>query len=262
MQFLVDGKKVFAATGGGSGHGDLPTVIFLHGSGMDRTVWSLQTRWFAHHGRAVLAVDLPGHGASEGPPLPSIEALAKWVIGLMDAAKLEKAALVGHSLGALVALAAAAVAPTRIWALALLGAAARMPVHPDLLQAARDQDHKAIDLVAAWGFGRRAHFGGGQAPGLWMMGSGIRLLERAAAGVLANDLAACDAYHDALDAARKLRCPTRLICGAIDRMTGVSGGRELAAAIDGAQLVTIANAGHMMMVEQPDQTLAALREIV
>jgi len=262
VEFSVDGKRVFAATGGRPPKPEMPTVIFVHGAGMDHTVWMLQTRFFAHHGRNVLAIDLPGHGRSEGPALTSIGEMAEWLLRFLDAAGLDKAAVVGHSMGALVSLEAAARAPLRIWALGLLGAAARMPVHPDLLEAARAGEHSAIDLVASWGFGRRAHFGGARAPGQWMMGAGIRLLERAENGLLGVDLGACDAYQTAAEAAGKVTCPVLIVAGAIDRMTSVKGARELAQKFASARVVVIPGAGHMMMVEQPDRTLDALAEIV
>ena len=72
MQLTVDGHKVYAATGGRSFEPAKPAVIFLHGAGCDHTVWQLPARWFAWHGSSVLAVDLPGHGRSEGPPLGRI----------------------------------------------------------------------------------------------------------------------------------------------------------------------------------------------
>lgn len=262
MEFAVDGRKVFAATGGKAFKPGLPSVIFIHGAGMDHTVWTLQTRFFAHHGRNVLALDLPGHGRSEGPALTSITALAEWVIGVIDALKLEKAALVGHSMGALTALEAASRAPGRVWALALLGVASRMPVHPDLLKAADSGEHSAVDLIASWGYGRRAHLGGAQAPGTWMLGGGIRLLERGADRVLGVDLAACNAYLRAADAAKKVACPVLLVVGEIDRMTSPAGARDLAKNFPDQRTIMVANAGHLMMVEQPDRTLDALAEAV
>jgi len=262
MKITVDGVPAFAATGGRVPREADPTVVFIHGAGMDHTVWTLQTRFFAHHGRNVLALDLPGHGRSEGDPCSTIEAHAAWLLRALDAAKLDRAALVGHSMGALIALAAAAAAPTRVWALALLGAASEMPVHPDLLRDAREGRHNAIDLVASWGFGRRAHLGGAKAPGLWLLGQGVRLLERDAKRVLAVDLATCAAYRGAKDAAAGVRCPTMIIAGALDRMTPPRGAVELAGLIDGARVVQLAGCGHMMMVEQPDLTLDALTEVV
>ncbi len=262
MDLVVDGRRVFAATGGKPFKPELPTVIFIHGAGMDHTVWTLQTRFFAHHGRNVLALDLPGHGRSEGPTLGSVGALADWVIRVADAMKLERAALVGHSMGALTALEAASRAPARVWALALLGAALRMPVHPDLLKSARSGAHEAIDLIASWGYGRRAHLGGAQAPGAWMLGGGIRLLERGANGVLGSDLEACNAYLGAVDAAGKVTCPVVLVVGEIDRMTAPAGARELAKHFQDARVIVVPGAGHLMMVEQPDRTLDALAEAV
>lgn len=262
MIITVDGIPAFAATGGRAPHETDPTVVFIHGAGMDHTVWTLQTRFFAYHGRNVLALDLPGHGRSGGEPLGTIEAHAEWLVRALDAAELDRAALVGHSMGALVALAAAAAAPGRIWSLALLGAAPEMPVHPDLLRDAREGRHNAVDLVASWGFGRRAHLGGARAPGLWLLGQGVRLLERDAMRALAVDLAACAGYRGTKDAAAKVRCPTMIIAGALDRMTPPRGAVELAGLIEGARVAEIAACGHMMMVEQPDATLDALAEVV
>ncbi|MGQ0664010.1 MAG: alpha/beta fold hydrolase [Pseudomonadota bacterium] len=262
MDLRVDGRVVFAATGGKPLNPGSPAVVFLHGAGMDHTVWTLQTRFFAHHGRSVLAVDLPGHGRSAGPPLASIGDLADWLCRVLDAAGLPRAALVGHSMGSLIALEAAARAPARVWAVALLGAAESMPVHPDLLAAAAANDHLAIDLVASWGFGRRAHLGGCRAPGLWMLGSGMRLLERNPGPALAADLEACHAYHGALEAASRVRCPALLLLGEIDRMTPPENAAELGRRIDDARTVVLARCGHMMMVERPDDTLEALLETI
>jgi pimeloyl-ACP methyl ester carboxylesterase len=262
VELAVDGRRVFAAGGGKAFKPELPTVIFIHGAGMDHTVWTLQTRFFAHHGRNVLALDLPGHGRSEGPALASVGALADWVIRAMDALKLEKGALVGHSMGALIALETASRAPSRVWALALLGVAKRMPVHPDLLKAAQAGEHAAIDLITSWGYGRRAHLGGAQAPGTWMLGGGSRLLERGTDRVLGTDLAACSAYLDAEHAAGKVTCPVLVIAGESDRMTAPASARELASKFQDGRVVTLSGAGHLMMIEQPDRTLDALAEAV
>jgi len=258
----VAGRSVFATTGGRPFAADRSAVVLLHGAGMDRTVWALQTRYFAHHGRSVLALDLPGHGGSAGEALGSIDDLADWLIEALGAVGALDVALAGHSMGALVALAAAARMGAGLRALALLGAAPRMPVHPDLLAAAKANDHLAVDLVTAWGLGPAGHLGGNRAPGLWLMGGAERLLERAAPGVLYADLAACDAYAGALAAAAGVACPCRVIVGSEDRMTPAGAGRKLAVAIPGAEVVEIAGAGHMMMLERPDRTLDAMKGVL
>ena len=262
MELTVDGRSVFAATGGRDFDPALPAVVFVHGAGMDRTVWALQTRFFAYHGRGVLAVDLPGHGRSEGPALAAIAEIADWLTRLMDAAGLAQAALAGHSMGALAALDCAARHPDRVRALALLGAAPRMPVHPDLLAAAEADDHLAFELVTDWAHGDSGHLGGARAPGLWLMGGGERLLERAAPGVLYRGLAACNAYEDAPARAAAVTCPTLLVLGSDDRMTPARAGRKLAEAIPGARVELVADSGHMLMTEKPDQTLDALKTIL
>jgi pimeloyl-ACP methyl ester carboxylesterase len=262
MKLTVDGNEVFAATGGRPFNSVQHSIVFVHGAGMDRTVWALQTRYFAHHGYNVLALDLPGHGRSAGKPLSTIEDMAAWLGRFMDAAGLGEAALAGHSMGALVALAATANLQGRVRALALLGAAPKMAVHPDLLTAAKENRHLAVELVTSWGHGRTGHLGGNRAPGLWLMGGAERVLERSPPGVLHNDLAACDAYTGAMDAAAKISCPCRIVAGDGDLMTPAKAGAKLAAAIAGAEMTLIAGCGHMMMLEKSDETLDALRIVL
>src|SRR4051812_15940567 len=167
MKLSVNGQEAFAATGGRDFDKSLPVVVFLHGAGFDQSTWALHSRWFAHHGHAVLAPDLPGHGRSAGPALRSIAEMADWTIALLSAAGVEKAHLVGHSMGSLIALDAAARHPQRVSALSLIGTAAAMTVGPDLLKAAEANEQAAIDMVSIWGLGFQAELGGSQAPGLW-----------------------------------------------------------------------------------------------
>ncbi|WP_431854848.1 alpha/beta fold hydrolase [Azospirillum sp.] len=258
MDLTVNGAPVFAHTGGRPFDPDLPSVVLIHGAGMDHTVWSLQSRYLAHHGRSVLAVDLPGHGRSGGAPLGTIAAMADWVMALLDAAGAANAVLVGHSMGALVALDAAARHPDRMSGLALLGVAERMPVHPDLLKAAADNDPLAIDLVTGWGFGPRGHVGGNPAPGLALLPAGRRLMGRQAPGVLGIDLAACNAYAQGAEAAARVACPALFLLGALDRMTPAKAGKALAALVRGGTATVLPNIGHMVMVEAPDATTDAL----
>ena len=259
MELSLDGVRIFSGTGGRPFDPNQPAIVFLHGAGMDHTVWALQTRYFAHRGYSVLAVDLPGHGRSEGEALSSIEEWADWTAKLIEAAGLEQAALVGHSMGSLIAMATAARHPGRVRALALLGVAPLMPVHPDLLDAAKANDRKAAELISSWGYGPAGHTGGARLPGLYLLWGGERLLERAHPGSLYADLAACNAFTGAESMAPAVSCPATLVLGSGDRMTPLRGGRKLAAMIPGAEVVEIAGSGHMMMLEKPDETLEALK---
>lgn len=259
MQLKVNGHDVFAGTGGKPFDPAQPVLVLLHGAGMDHTAWALQDRYFAHHGYSVLAPDLPGHGRSTSAPLKSIAELADWTAALITAAGAAKAKLVGHSMGSLIALETAARHPDKVTGLALIATSAKMAVGPDLLKAAESNDHDAIDMVSIWGLGQRAELGGCLAPGLWMHGGAQRLLEQSRPGVLYADLAACNAYEGALEAAAKVTVPTSVIVGERDMMTPAKAGRTLAAAIAGARTVLLEGAGHMMMSERPDEVLAAMR---
>src|SRR5579871_2417721 len=205
MNLTVNGKDVFVATGGRDFDNSLPAVVLIHGAGFDHSAWALHSRWFAHHGFSVLVPDLPGHGRSPGPALKTIAEMADWTAALLDAAGSAKAHLIGHSMGSLIALEAAARHPARVSALSLIGTAATMTVGPDLLKAAEAGDHAAIDMVSIWGLGFRAELGGSLAPGLWMHGGAQSTLGHCAPGVLFSDLVACNAYADSLASAAKVK---------------------------------------------------------
>jgi len=260
MKLSVNGVETFIATGGRDFDSSQPAVVFLHGAGMDRSAWSLHTRWFAHHGLAVLAPDFPGHGLSRGAALTTIADLADWTAALIAAAGVSQARLIGHSMGSLVALETSARHPDKVSGLALIGTSSAMAVGPDLLTAAEANDRAAIDMVSIWGLGYQAGLGGSLAPGLWMHGGAQRVLEASRPGVLFADLAACNAYQNALAAAAQVKVPTSLILGERDMMTPAKAGKTLAAAIPHARTIVMPGAGHMMMAERPDQLLAALQD--
>jgi pimeloyl-ACP methyl ester carboxylesterase len=261
MKLSVDGQAVFATTGGTHFDPAKPAVIFLHGAGFDRTVWRLQTRWFAHHGRSVLAVDFPSHGWSEGTPLSSVAAMADWTAKLIDAAGLKSAALVGHSMGALVALDCAARHGDKVRALGLCGVASEMPVHPEMLESAKANTLKVQELMTFWGLGNALHKGGMVSPGLWLRRESLAVLAGNAPGVIHTDLAACNAYKHAPARAAAVTCPTVLVLGDGDLMTPTAKAKALSAAIAGSKTV-IPNSGHFMMIERPDEALDALKSYV
>ena len=258
MDLKVDGRKVHAATGGRPFESGKPAVVFLHGAGCDHTVWQLPARWFAWHGHAALAVDLPGHGRSEGPRLASIGDMGRWVGALLDAAGVRQAALVGHSMGAAAALEAAVLMPERVTRMGLVGTAAAIPVHRDLLAAAKEEPDRAYQMMTAWAHGTAAKLGGHPVPGLWMTGGTLALFARNQPGVLYADLEACNAWKSGPEAARKVRCPALVIIAANDIMTPAKAGQELARLVADSRSITVQNCGHMLPAEAPDAVLDAL----
>lgn len=262
MRLTVDGARVSATTGGRRPEPGRPLILFLHGAALDKTVWQLQTRYFAHHGFSVMAVDLPGHGGSGGSPASSIEDYADWVAALIEATGYGRAHLVGHSMGGLIALETAARHPAVATTLTMAGGAAAIPVHPALLAAAEAGEYVAYELMASWGHGRRSHLGGHQTPGLWMMGSTIRLWERSRPGALAADLIACNNYAGGAEAAAGVRCPSLLISGSLDVMTPRKAAGPLRRHLEDLREVIIEGAGHLMIIEQPDPVIDAIAALV
>ena len=259
MLLTVDGAGVYAYTGARALDAALPTVVFVHGAAHDHSVWALQSRYFAHHGSNVLAVNLPAHGRSGGAPLVSIEAIADWIPRVLDAANVDRAAVVGHSMGSLATLACAARHRERVSKIALVGPAVPMPVSDALLAAAQEDDHVAFEWINSWSYSAGKQLGGNQVPGMWMTGSALRLLERTRPGILHADLLACHGYSTGLDAAAEVHCPTLVILGARDSMAPNRNARALIEALPDKQVVTLADTGHALMAEQPDAVLDALR---
>lgn len=262
MELHVAGNTVFAYSGGKAFDASRPAIVFVHGAANDHSVWALQSRWFGRHNYAVLAIDLPGHGRSGGEPLAGIGELADWIIALLDAAGLQKATLVGHSMGSLACLEAAARHPTRVAALALVGCAVPMAVSDALLTAARDTPDAAYRMINQWSHAPDSLLGRHPVPGMWMPGASLVLMGRSRPGVLHRDLLNCNAYQGGMEVAAQVRCPTLLLLGNRDLMTPLKVGKELAKAITGSRITVIDGAGHAMMSEAPDAVLDALRGLV
>jgi pimeloyl-ACP methyl ester carboxylesterase len=257
--------RAYAYTGGRAFDAALPAIVFIHGAQHDHSVWVGQSRWFAEHGHGVLAVDLPGHGRTAGPALDSVEAMADWLLALLDAAGVQSALLAGHSMGSLIALEAAARAPGRVRALALLGTAWPMKVSDALLAAARDDEARAIDMVNVWSHGSLLGQGAATpAPGFSASGVNRRLMQRMAArnphGLLVTDFKACNAYARGVEAALGVRCPTLFVLGRRDAMTPPRAAQALIEALKHAEAAHVVHvdAGHAMMAEQPVAVLEAL----
>ncbi|HXN16382.1 MAG TPA: alpha/beta hydrolase [Usitatibacter sp.] len=258
MQFIVQGYPAYAYTGARPFDPALPAIVFVHGTALDHSVWQWQSRYLAHHGYSVLAPDLPGHGRSPGAARTTIEAMADWVAALIESACLARAAVVGHSMGSLVALDTALRYEKRVHKVALLGSAVPMPVNEAFLAAARDDSPAAFDMGSVWGHARLALLRQSAVPGVSLVAASRQLNARASPGVQYADLLACHTYAPTSAALQALRVPALVVAGRRDQMTPLKSGQALAAQIPGAQLVLL-DAGHSMMNETPHTTLAALR---
>jgi pimeloyl-ACP methyl ester carboxylesterase len=258
MEVRVGGKSAFIATGGRPFDPAKPALVMVHGAGMDHTVWSMQARFFAHHGFSVMNLDLPGHGRSDGPAPATIPDYTDWLAEAIGAAGARDVHLIGHSMGSLISMSLAGRDGVGVRKLALLGTLPHIQVIDSLLDAAMNNDHSAYESIVGWGVGRRAQMGGHRAPGSWIAGTSLRLLEAGRPGVLANDLGACHRWEDGLETASRITCPTLLLLGADDRMTPARGARPLGEVIADCRTTVLASAGHMMMAEQPDETLDVL----
>jgi pimeloyl-ACP methyl ester carboxylesterase len=257
LNFSIDNKAVFAYTAAHELDARKPTLVFVHGAGLDHSTFGLQSRYFGYHGRNVLALDLPGHGRSEGPPLPSIGAMADWVSKVVHQLSLSRFIVAGHSMGALVALECADRQPDQVERIACIGVAYPMKVSESFLDAARRNDHAAYDMETIWGHAAQAPLSGNPNPGMWMYGDMLARLRRLAPGVLYNDLKACNEYVSDFAG---VRCPVLLVLGRRDVMTPPRGAQPLQDMLKNATTRYVDLSGHSLMAEAPDATLDALVE--
>ncbi|WP_370152425.1 alpha/beta fold hydrolase [Ferrovibrio sp.] len=262
MWLEVEGRKVFAATGGREFDAGQPVVVFIHGNACDHTVWALQTRWFAYHGYSVLALDLPGNGRSEGPMPDSVEAFADWMPKLLDAAGVKQAVLVGHSMGALIALETAARHPDRVSRISLLGFAFPMAVNPELQALADSGAYTVVELMNDWMIAKSNQIGGNRVPGQYLLAGAIRLVDRAPRTALALGFRACNAYQGGKAAVAAAACPAQIIAGERDIMTPLRAARGWAQEFRQGRIDVLPGCGHLMMGERPDETLDALKDFI
>jgi pimeloyl-ACP methyl ester carboxylesterase len=262
MYFTVNNASTYCYTGGKSYDAAKPTAIFIHGVLNDHSVWILQTRYLANHGWNVLAVDLPGHCRSAGDPPATVEAAADFVLALMDAAGLEKAAVIGHSFGSLIALEAAARAPQRISQLILVGIAFPVKVSPALIDASLNAPMKALEMVNIFSRSTLAPPPSAMGPGTWVYGASMALGRRVlASNTKANvfhiGFKACDAYTGGDEAIVKVTCPVLFVLGEIDQMTPPKAAQGLIAKARNAKVVYLPG-GHHQMTETPEAMLEAV----
>lgn len=270
MYFTVNHAPTYCYTGGKPFDAAKPTVVFIHGVLNDHSVWILQTRYLAHHGYNVLAVDLPGHCRSQGEAPASVEEAANFVAALLDAAGVQQAALVGHSWGSLIALEAAARLKKRVTHLVLVGTAAPMRVSPALLEASVSNPEQAIKMVNVFSRSTLAPVPSALGPGTWVYGAGLALGRRVLASntkvnIFERGFKACDSYNNAEIAITQVTCPVLYLLGAQDQMTPPKAAQGLIAAAQTSskQVKTVfVAAGHNQMTEAPDETLFAIRDFL
>jgi pimeloyl-ACP methyl ester carboxylesterase len=259
--------EAYAYTGGKPFDAAKPTLVFIHGVLNDHSVWILQTRYLAHHGFNVLAVDLPGHGRSGGDAPTSVEEAAEFIEALLDAAGVKQAGLIGHSWGSLIALETASRLKDRITHLALVGTAFPMKVSPALIEASLNDPMKALQMVNVFSRATLSAPPSALGPGTWVYGASMALGRRVlatntAVNIFHRGFVACDSYTNGLEAMAGITCPVLFVLGESDQMTPPRAAKSL---IDQAQVtgktfnVVKVPMGHHQMSESPEETLHALK---
>lgn len=237
--------RVFYAT---RGDGDL-TLMCLHGAGGNYKHWAYLLNGIEGPYRVVIP-DLPGHGRSAPPGRTSIDAYVEFIWMFMDTLAVEKAILIGHSMGGAIALSAALEQPDRVGGLVLIGSSARLRVLPTLISGFDEDPTTTIAQLVELIYAKHA------SPKLRIAAAAE--YERCNPQIFRDDFAACDGF-DLRPRLAEIHQPTLVISGTEDRMVPPKLSAELHAGLPHARLLSIPNAGHMPMIEQPAEIIMAIQ---
>ena len=230
-----------------------PPVILIHGAGGTHLSWPPQIRRL--HNQRIFAVDLPGHGKSEGVGHQTIDDYAEHILEFMKAIRLNAAVLVGHSMGSAIALTVALRSSKHVSALGLVGSGSKLRVSPVILQNTSDPSTfmDAVHMVNDFSYSENAN--------VRLKEQGEQKLSETRPTVLYGDFLACDAFN-VTDQLSKISAPTLIVCGINDKMTPPKYSELLRDNIPNTRLEIVANAGHMVMLEQPEMVANLLADFL
>lgn len=226
-----------------------PPLILVHGAGVDHSGWSAEIRRLTD--MRVLAVDLPGHGQSEGAGYQNVTAYTETIKTFMDALKIQKAIIAGHSMGGAIAQTMAVSMPTRVAGIILVGTGAKLGVNSSLFEIIKNDYPAAVELMTKWEWAKET--------GEDLRRIGRKQLLATPSTVTYGDFVACSLY-DLSDTVAKIQAPTLIIGGGADKMTPFALSEGLAAQIPNSTLVKIEGAGHKMPMERPQEVAQAITQ--
>ena len=224
-----------------------PPVVFVHGAGGTHQHWLYQVRDLPRS--PTYALDLPGHGRSEGQGRNTISAYSDWLVEFLDAVGEDQAVLVGHSMGGAIALDAALRHAGRVAGLGLVATGARLRVAPAILDGILEDPEAAVRLICDFAFGPET------SPDMVRMGR--RQMGAIPPDVIHGDFVACDAFS-MMDRLGEIAAPAFVLCGTQDHLTPSKYSVYLRDRIARSVLHLVEGAGHMVMVERPEAVVAAL----
>jgi pimeloyl-ACP methyl ester carboxylesterase len=251
-----NGKQISYVTGRGGIREGLRTLVFVHGSGGSRLHWNYQRnyqRQYFEKSYNVVIGDLPGHGEAGKEGEDSVGAYARHLFHLLRALPGDVFCLFGHSLGGAIVQEFTLLYPQYVEALILVGTGARLRVLPEILEGIQERFEETVRLICDYAFSKRTPAD--------LIQKAIEAMFRTTPTVLHGDFAACNRF-DIMDRVGNIQTPTLVVCGSDDLLTPPKYAHFLAEKIGGARLETIDGAGHMVMIEKPDEFNSRVMEFL
>jgi len=245
----INGKLYNYAAGIPKGDPDA-VIVFIHGAGGNHTHWLYQTSSLGNQ-FLCLAVDLPGHGLSEGQASDSIKEYADFVHDFIEHVAGGPVFLAGHSMGGAIAMEFGLCFPDKLSGLILIGTGARLRVAQPILETFGAGKHFLSFTDYAYGSGT---------PPELLQKAKQEMLETDPL-VFYNDLTACNNF-DIMERISDIRLPTLVLGASDDRLTPLKYSRYLAENIINSRLEIIEGSGHMMMLEKPSEVNSHIEQFV
>jgi len=226
------------------------TLVFIPGSGGDHTAWVYQCNALKSLYN-IAALELPGHGNSQGPGEQNIDKYVEWVKMILPAFGIEKPVIIGHSLGAAIALTFAVKYGDLVRGIVAFGGGTRMPVNPMILDGIKKDPDAVMAMTAKFSVAKKNR----------ERLAKILAERKRDPDILYGDFLACDRL-DLTGKIQQIQVPTLIVCGQEDKMTPPDASRALCESIPGAELAIIEEAGHMVMLEDPENFNMVLKKFV
>ncbi|KPA13006.1 alpha/beta hydrolase fold protein [Candidatus Magnetomorum sp. HK-1] len=230
----------------------LPTLICIHGSGGSNVLWHFQVEALANTMNTI-AIDLPGHGKSDGRGMETIEDYAESVSAFIQEIDAPNPIPCGLSIGGAIVLQLLLQEPANFNAGILVNTGAKLKVMPLIFEMI-EKDYKGY-VQSMYTFGASEKTDSSKLKPL------VESMEKCPPQVALGDFKACDSFN-VMDQIHKIKIPVLVLTASDDKLTPKKFGKFLSEQLKKSTLKHIIDAGHLSPLEQPEKVNNELKGFI
>ena len=277
---VIKNHKISFSFNGVFGDIGSPKIILIHGAGGQEVDWPMAWRSSNNQNRSmgltpsnqgvtklfnaglenysIYAVDLPGHGKSEGAIKSNIDEYSNFIIDFLDAMDIEHACLVGHSMGAAIALNASLSHHWRICSIVSIGGASKMIVNDAILEGLKNTFEPTVDSIVKYSWHKKTGaIADSQVMAVYFREKAKQRIIGAGSKTVYGDFLACSRF-DLSQRLQEITIPVLVIASDGDRMVPLDVSWEMAKDIKESYFVSLKNCGHFQHIEQSGKVAGEL----